>query len=80
VKKKRFIKCNGTKLCAYRWYLESGLDPATIIKRVDRGWNPCRAVTEPVADGYKERTRKRMATLRARRYRVPGKKQRRVIG
>jgi hypothetical protein len=41
------ITVNGRTLCLSDWAAELGIHPSTITRRLSKGWDPVRAVTQP---------------------------------
>ena len=42
------ITIDGVTRCAKDWALASGIDPETAYARIKKGWEPAKAVTEPL--------------------------------
>jgi hypothetical protein len=51
MKQNRLITIGGRTLCATDWAQENGIKPATVLSRIDLGWDPLLAVTERPSNG-----------------------------
>jgi ribosomal protein S27E len=54
----RFIECFDQRLTASQWSREIGISPATLLYRIDAGWSPYRALTEPLNKNHGRNKRK----------------------